>query len=235
MMEWLFNSYWFDYPFGKTPKATRGCYLKLAEKTLNNTYPEIDEYEIQTKFPISAEWLHDLAIHTQIVVKEADLCYAHGRVLYSSLSQYMQNQPSSPSADRITIWETGTARGFSALYMSKALHDQQRAGVIMTFDVLPHRTRMYWNCIDDCDGPKTRTELLMPWQSLVSKYIIFHQGDTWLELPKVQAERIHFAFLDGAHTYKDVMFEFEQIQNHQEKGDMIVYDDYTPNLFPGVV
>ena len=31
------------------------------------------------------------------------------------------------------------------------------------------------------------------------------------------------------------MFEFEQIQNHQEKGDMIVYDDYTPNLFPGVV
>jgi len=235
MMEWLFNSYWFDYPFGKTPKATRGCYLKLAEKTRDNCYPEIDEYEIQTNFSISEEWLHNLALHTQIVIKEIDLCYAHGRVLYSSLSQYLQNRPSSSMADRITIWETGTARGFSALCMSKALHDQQRPGIIMTFDVLPHRARMYWNCIDDCDGPKSRAELLEPWWSLVSRYIIFHQGDTRLGLPKVQAERIHFAFLDGAHTYEDVMFEFKQIQNHQKEGDMIVYDDYTPNLFPGLV
>ena len=38
----------------------------------------------------------------------------------------------------------------------KALEDQQRAGTIVTFDVLPHRTPMYWNCIDDHDGPKTR-------------------------------------------------------------------------------
>ena len=31
------------------------------------------------------------------------------------------------------------------------------------------------------------------------------------------------------------MFEFEQIQERQEVGDMIVYDDYTPQQFPGLV
>jgi hypothetical protein len=94
---------------------------------------------------------------------------------------------------------------------------------------------MYWNCIDDHDGPKSRAELLEPWKDLVQRYIIFHQGNTRLEMPKVQAERIHFAFLDGTHTYEDVLFEFHQIQMRQQPGDMIVYDDYTPKKFPGIV
>jgi hypothetical protein len=94
---------------------------------------------------------------------------------------------------------------------------------------------MYWNCIDDHDGIKTRAELLKPWKDLVECYIVFHQGDTRLEMPKVQAERIHFAFLDGAHTYNDVLFEFSQIKDSQRPGDIIVYDDYTPKQFPGIV
>ena len=119
--------------------------------------------------------------------------------------------------------------------MSKALKDQQRVGTIITFDVLPHRTSMYWNCIDDWDGPKTRVELLSPWRNLLQGYVFFHQGDTRLELPKMQNERIHFAFLDGAHGYDDVMFEFNQIRERQQPGDMIIYDDYTPQQFPGIV
>jgi hypothetical protein len=119
--------------------------------------------------------------------------------------------------------------------MAKALQNQQRAGLILTFDVLPHQTPMYWNCIDDLNGPRTRTELLEPWQDLLRDYVVFHQGDTKLELPKVQTERIHFAFLDGAHTYKDVMFEFAQIREQQQPGDVVVYDDYTPQQFTGIV
>jgi hypothetical protein len=110
-----------------------------------------------------------------------------------------------------------------------------RSTLILTFDVLPHRTAMYWNCIDDVEGPKTRAELLKPWNELITDYIVFHQGDTRLELPKVQTERIHFAFPDGAHTYEDVMFEFQQIRDRQQPGDMIVYDDYIPTQFPGLV
>ena len=234
-LEYLTNAHWHDWPFGHEPSASKEEYLRLAKEVRKLIFPEIDEYEQKTGFAICAEWLHELALHTQVVIKESPLCYAHGRVLYTALSQYLSERQATSSSGRLTIWETGTARGFSALCMAKALNDLQHPGTILTFDLLPHNTTMYWNCIDDLDEPKTRAELLRPWQTLVRDFILFHQGDTRLELPKVHAERIHFAFLDGAHTYQDVMFEFDQIRERQLPGDMIVYDDYTPKQFPGIV
>jgi len=238
MRRWLevfSNQIWYNFPFGDKPMASHEDYLMLAKSVRLEAYPEIESYEQQTGFVLDTDWVEELALHTQVVIKDSPLCYAHGRVLYSALSSYLQQYPSTSSAERISIWETGTARGFSALCMAKALHEQQRAGVILTFDVLPHQTSMYWNCIDDNEGPKTRAQLLMPWRKLLEEYIVFHQGDTRLELPKVQLERIHFAFLDGAHTYEDVMFEFSHVSNKQLPGDVIVYDDYTPEQFPGLV
>jgi hypothetical protein len=229
------NSRWFNFPFGREPIASRDQYEKLALETYKKQHPEVDIFEIDMGFTVDMDWLRDLALHTQIVIKKSELCYQHGRVLYAALSKYIHDQPPPHPQDRITIWETGTARGFSAICMAKALVDQNRPGLIMTFDVLPHQTPMYWNCIDDHDGPKTRSELLHPWKTLVEQYVIFHQGDTRLHLPKVQTERIHFAFLDGAHNYESVWFEFEQIKDRQQPGDIVVYDDYTELQFPGIV
>jgi hypothetical protein len=234
-LEKMTNVHWYEWPFGHEPRASEKEYLRLAKEVSEQNYQEIDKYEHDSRFALNKDWLVELALHTQVVIKETPLCYAHGRVLYTALSKYLSEHPSSSSTDRLTIWETGTARGFSALCMAKALKDQGRPGTILTFDVLPHRTAMYWNCIDDCEKPKTRAELLKTWKDLLQDFVIFHQGDTSLELLKVQAERIHFAFLDGAHTYKDVMFEFQQIRERQETGDIIVYDDYTPQQFPGLV
>ena len=234
-LEHLAVSQWNDWPFGREPLSTKDEYIRLSKEVRKKTYPEIESYEKKMGFFIDEEWLHELALHTQVVIKESPLCYAHGRVLYTALSKYLAERQATTSTDRLTIWETGTARGFSALCMAKALYDQQCAGTIVTFDVLPHNTIMYWNCIDDLEKPKTRSELLNPWRSLVQDFIIFNQGDTRMELSKVKAERINFAFLDGGHTYEDVMFEFKQIQNHQLPGDVIVYDDYTPDQFPGIV
>jgi len=236
--DWLegkVNARWHNYPLGREPKADRGTYLRLAEEMSQKTYQEIDIFEQETGYAIDKEWLHDLALHTQIVIKKSPLCYAHGRVLYSALSRYLAINRGSDSAAQINIWETGSARGFSTLCMAKALADQDRAGTILTFDVLPHRTRMYWNCIDDFDGPKTREELLSPWQELMERYLIFHQGSTRIEMPKMKTARIHFAFLDGSHTYEDVWFEFNLICPHQQLNDMIVFDDYTPEQYPGLV
>ena len=234
-LERLANSHWHDWPFGREPLATKDEYIRLSKEVSKRTYPEIDSYEKKMGFAIDTEWLHEVALHTQVVIKESPLCYAHGRVLYTALSKYLSERHTTSSTERLTIWETGTARGFSALCMAKALNDQHCPGTILTFDVLPHNTTMYWNCIDDLEKPKTRAELLHPWQSLVQDFILFHQGDTRLELPKVKAERVHFAFLDGGHTYEDVMFEFNQIRRYQRPGDIIVYDDYTPDQFPGIV
>ena len=228
------NARWHNYPFGQTPRGSRDKYIRLATDAKTQSYPEVDAFEISAGFTLDTGWLHDLALHTQVVIKKSPLCYAHGRVLYSALSAYLRDNPCTFPTEKITIWETGTARGFSALCMAKALHDQKRAGTIVTFDILPHHTKMFWNCIDDWDGPKTRSELLNPWKILIQNYILFHQGDTRLELPKVKSNRIHFAFLDGVHSYEDVILEFENIREQQKPGDVIVYDDYQ-DQFSGVV
>jgi hypothetical protein len=227
---------WFDAPICSAPMASREAYLELARAAAQESYEEVDAFEGQAGFAIDREWLDELALQTQVTLKESPICYAHGRILYSALSRYLKDTPFRSPSDRITILETGTARGFSALCMAKALLDYGRPGAILTFDVLPHVASMYWNCVGDWDhGPQSRADLLRPWRDLLMDYVIFHQGDTRLELPKTQVDRVHFAFLDGAHTFEDVMFEFEQVRDRQQPGDMIVFDDYTPRQFPGLV
>ena len=54
--------------------------------------------------------------------------------------------------DEITILETGTARGYSSICMSKALNDRKQKGKIFTIDILPNNKKMYWNCIEDHKG-----------------------------------------------------------------------------------
>ena len=34
--------------------------------------------------------------------------------------------------------------------------------------------KIFWNCIDDFDGKKTRRELIEPWKDLANEYIVFH-------------------------------------------------------------
>ena len=167
VLERQVNARWYNYPFGQTPSGSRDKYIILATDAKIKTYPEIDAYENSTGFAIDSDWLHNLALHTQVVIKDSPLCYAHGRILYSELSTYLHDNLCAFPTETIWIWEFGTARGFCALCMAKALHDQERAGSIVTFDVLPHHTKMLWNCIDDWDGPKTRSELLDPWKIFV--------------------------------------------------------------------
>jgi hypothetical protein len=232
-VDYLVNYHWNNFPLGKIINS-KSKYLELWKSEKNINYPEIDQYEEDFGFSLDKFWLDNLALHTQVVIKSSPLCWQHGRVLFTTLSYWLQNN-SVKDSPIITIWETGTARGFSSLCMSKALESQGRHAKIVTFDVLPHNSKMYWNCIDDHDGPKTRSELIEPWSELSSKYIFFIQGDSKISLKKTFSERIHFAFLDGSHTYDDVMFEFNQIKEYQKAGDIIVFDDYNKSQFPGLV
>lgn len=222
---------YFDYPFGKQPLADADSYRKIWQQARQIEYPEIDRFEKDTGHAIDQEWFHDLALLTQVVIKRSDICYQHGRLLYAELSRYIDQH----ADQRITILETGTARGFSALCMAKALYDQQQPGKIITFDVLPHNVKMYWNCISDNQGAQTRAELLKNYRELVNEFIIFHQGDTKKELEKIEIPRIHFAFLDGKHTYDYAIYEFNYVSKRQKPGDIIFFDDYTPQKFPGIV
>lgn len=221
---------WQDAPLAAKPLADRDTYVRLFEDARSASYPEIDRYEKETGAAIDRAFLDDLALHTQVVVKDSPLMWPHGRLLYSSLRDYLRKRPT----DRVTILETGTARGFSALCMAKALLDAGQQGVILTIDIVPHEQEIYWNCIDDLDGKKSRRELLRPWHDLVGRFIVFVWGDSRSILPALSVDRVHFAFIDGAHSYADVMFEFGEVAAKQRPGDVIVFDDVNEEKFPGI-
>ena len=95
---------------------------------------------------------------------------------------------------------------------------------------------MFWNSITDHTiGKQSRKELITNWNSLIERHIFFLQGTSNNILSKLTLPRIHFAFLDGAHTFENVMFEFNYINNSQKRGDVIVFDDYNVKSFPGIV
>ena len=220
-----------DYPFGMELRATKEEYFAIWKKAKQVSYPNIDENESRSKYRIDQYWLHELALHTQVVIKESEICYQHGRLLYATLSDYVCRN----GFTSINILETGTARGFSSLCFAKALKDQNQEGRIVTIDPLPHHVKMYWNCIDDLDGVKTRRELISNYSDLTSRYIIFLEGTSKNLLERLELSRIHFAFLDGAHDYEDVKLEIGYVVPRQKKGDIIFFDDFQETFFPGIV
>jgi predicted O-methyltransferase YrrM len=219
---------WNNHPFGTAPRGSPSDYLDLFEDTRKKSFPDIDAIEQSTRFAVDTTWLDRLALHTQIVKKNSELTYAHGRLLYSLMRRRIQNEK------HVVALETGTARGFSALCMAKAMQDSGVDGFILSLDVLPHHRRIVWNCIDDTEKLKTRAELLEPWSDLL-KHIVFVQGDTRSTLPRIGLQRIQFAFLDAQHIERSVLQEYDCIKAVQQTGDMIIFDDVTPKTFPGVV
>ena len=137
--------------------------------------------------------------------------------------------------ESINIVEIGTAKGFSSLCMAKALDDIKIKGFIKTIDILPHDVSMYWNSIMDYDGKRSRQQLLNDYEYLINKYIKFLHGESEKILPIIGESRIHFAFIDGEHFYDNVLTDGKNISKKQEQGDIIIFDDYTDSLFPGVV
>ena len=225
---------YFNNPLLNKPLSNIETYKKLLKEAENNTYSIADIDLIESAgYAIDKKWLNSLAYKTQVVIKKSELNYAHGRVLYTALRDYIMTLGENNNS--INIIETGTARGFSALCMAKALSDAKFEGSIFTIDVLPHDKKMFWNCAaDHIEGKQSRYELIAEWKSLIEKYIVFIQGSTKHILPKIYLKRINFAFLDGVHTYENVLFEFNVINKSQKKGDVIVFDDYNKKDFPGV-
>jgi predicted O-methyltransferase YrrM len=220
-----------EFPFGASPKADAGEYSRLWRAAKTIKYQQIDECERELGYSIDDEWFHKLALLTQVCIKDSGICYQHGRLLYATLRHYIEQNP----CRNMTLLETGTARGFSALCLARALSDSGQSGKIVTFDVLPHDVSMFWNCIADAQGPRTRADLLHEYENLLEEFVIFHQGYTETALGKLAVSRIHFAFLDGSHTYQSLSNECGYVKKRQKRGDIIFFDDYTPQVFPGVV
>tara|TARA_B100000212_G_C27338355_1_gene517950 strand:+ start:56 stop:952 length:897 start_codon:yes stop_codon:yes gene_type:complete len=219
-------------PFSSKPFASKSTYLNLHKKTIQKEYKGISLIENNLGFSIDKDWFSDLSLVTQTCIKESKLNFNHGRLLYSVLSNYLTKYKVSDDKP-ILILETGTARGFSAICMSKALNQQDVKGIIITIDCIPHNERIYWNSISDCDGKTTREELLSKWSN-ETRNILFIHGWSNKVLKRLHSQRVNFAFLDAQHTKKAVIEEFKFVSSRQIKGDIIIFDDVTPGIFDGV-
>lgn len=199
-------------------------FLKINEEKIRHLYPtEIDDKILK--------FIQKLALHTQVTKKESDVNYVHGAVLYVQLRKYLENKDVP-----ITIFETGTARGFSSVIMAKALSDEKKYGKILSLDLLSTNIPMVWNSYgDESIGERNRLEVLTPWKQLVDDYILFFAGDSAFTLKQVGISRIHFAFLDARHDHKSILEELYFTSQRQEKGDVIICDDYDAANFPGII
>lgn len=217
-------------PLCDAPLAPAAEYRRIWAEAQRQPYPVVDRYEEMCEAAIDPEWFQQLALLTQVPIKQSAICYQHGRLLYATLVRYTRQR----ARQHLTIVETGTARGFSALCMAKALDDAGATGRIASFDVLPHDVKILWNCVRDAEGPRTRADLLRDYSELMERYVAFHRGDTKRELARMSVPRVHFAFLDSVHEYDHVMAEFLSIRDRQVTGDVLFFDDYTPDAYPGV-
>ncbi|MBC6401245.1 MAG: class I SAM-dependent methyltransferase [Ekhidna sp.] len=220
-----YNAY-FKYknnPFGTRPLGSKEEYLKLFHEIKNKKYDLIDKIEEKNNFSLDKNWLNNLALQTQIVKKRDQLNYQHGRLIYSYLRKYLLNKGKE---EKINIFETGTARGFSSICMARALIDSGHKGVINTIDIVPNGKKIFWNCISDAEGKKTRLELLNFWKEEL-QYINFIEGLTSRRINKLKFEKIDFAFLDGQHDKESVLEEYSFVKKHQIKGDIIIFDDFS--------
>ena len=216
-----------------TNNKNKEDYLKLSEFAKKYDH-SIFFKEIKDFF----NWIYDkndmdyIALYLQICVKESLPLYLHGYVVSSALYQYIQN---NKNLNNITILETGTARGFADIVMSKVLKQNNIVGKIHTIDCLGHTDKIKWNCIDaPNDMEISRYDILERWSELRDNYINFITGNSKKILQNLNIGRIHFAFLDGAHYYQELTDELNYVEKNQQSGDIIICDDYTITQFPEI-
>jgi cephalosporin hydroxylase len=206
-------------------------YLKLSEFAKNYNYGNIiNEIKDYFGYLHDKNEIDDLGLKLQICIKPSNPMYLHGYVITSALYKYLIDN----NYDNISILETGTARGFSSICMSKILDKLNKNGNIYTIDYID----LFDNCLKSVQLNRkiTINECVEEWKDLVNKYITFIKGDSNIKIQELnkKLERIHFAFLDGAHYYKNLKNELEFVEKKQQVGDVIICDDYTKTQFPEI-
>lgn len=180
-------------------------------------YPAIDAFEDRFGYAVDRARLEEAARVLCCPCKAAAPNWQHGRVLYT-LARHVFATATAP----VTCLDIGTAKGFSALCVQWALLDAQRDGSVTSVDVMPPEARVRRGTIVEVDRLLTLREILAPWPESQSITFVASTGIDWL---KRHPGRIHFAFIDGKHTFEVVEHEGRLLAARQEPGDLAVFDD----------
>ncbi len=202
-----------------TSELTAKDYEKAFRAEVVQVYPEIDKY--CKEYPLDKDKLLTAARVLACPVKKNPPNWQHGRVIYQAVREFTSRQPKGRNPAQFL--DIGTAKGFSALCALWAARDSGFPVKITSVDVIDPEGIERRNTVAEVDGQKTLHQILDPWPE--SREIEFKKstGIDWLEAhPNT---RIHFAFVDGKHSYEAVKAESEALRIRQQPGDVILFDD----------
>lgn len=200
-------------------------YDQIFEQERHREYPIVDMYERMHGYAIDRVKLENMARTLACPVKRNPPNWQHGRVLYATLRAFIDQL--KPTQGQICVFlDIGTAKGFSACVMSRAIADAKKVFVtIVSIDVVDPSTRILRNSVAELDGPKTIDEFTkghLIENDFVMTEFLGCGSTSWL---KRASERIPFAFVDGKHTYEQVAYETTKLRALQQAGDIIMFDD----------
>ena len=136
------------------------------------------------------------------------------------------------------ILEIGTARGFSAAVIAKALHDcGAENSKVVSHDIHNPEDKKNWhaNKLGNVDPFKGKIlSLIEIWSKFdksntLRNKIEFRSNSLKESISKLD-NKIDFVFIDGDHTYEGVKNDFEMIESSLSPNAIILFDDYFHEL-----
>lgn len=152
----------------------------------------------------------------------------HGLLLYKLLISKHSNCSRHP----ILLLDVGTARGFSAITMARAMLDANIQGRIYTIDIIDQHEPRDWHVAkQQHDEPLAgvqiaRSKIWCQWYEEEAKVISPITGKSSEILESWTHGDIAFAFIDGDHTYHAVKSDLELLDALMADGGQIILDDY---------
>ena len=149
----------------------------------------------------------------------------HGKLLYTLIRERQA------CGRKVAALDIGTARGFSAITMSRAMLDAGLDGHVYTMDVIDHHDPRDWHArkhsSDDpsAGGPEPRSAIWQRWFPDEAASITPITGRSTRLLSDWPHGRIDVAFLDGSHAYDDVRAELDMLDGIMADDGVIVLDD----------
>ena len=134
--------------------------------------------------------------------------------------------------ERWWLLDVGTARGFSALTMARAMLDGELEGRVYSVDVIGHHEPLNWHGTkQEADEPLagveiSRSEIWGRWFAEESALVTTINGKSSEVLSNWEHGLIDCAFLDGSYTYEDVKGELEALDSLMADKGVIVVDDF---------
>ena len=158
----------------------------------------------------------------------------HGLLLYKLVSCLKVTTPP-------VILDIGTARGFSAITMARALLDSDSDGTVYSIDVVDHEGRLSWHsakndAVDPLAGISiSRSEVWSRWFADEATRVTPIRGQSKDVLGNWSFGSIDIAFIDGEHTYDSVKRDLTVLGSLMTPTGVIALDDYHPGVSMGAI